>query len=281
MDAKFVLNPQKIKILRLIKLNIGRDFSKKSLWEKRLDYIKVACTTSFYILFLRDYTRHVPRAMDSRACRSCSISHCLGRERIALLGRSSIIRHLSSLRFYAISFPRRTHSYRSAHSRRTAGGLCSGGWRIDIYTSRNRSTAERVSHREGARIAASSRRAPHPQWDFINPFASASVLRATSTLSSHVIVRVIIAERKINDWYHLFLEAISFSVIFFLIERGNCWFFILILWLLLRDKFKKCVVYPFSFATYYPWFYDNFFLTSSILLLVLSIVTQIFEAVEK
>lgn len=123
------------------------------------------CHFPLYTFSSRVYTRHVHRATGNHRLARMSlvldISHCLERERIVFqAGRPSIIWHPSSLRFCAISLPRRTHSYRSAHSRHTAGDyIAAGGESIFIRPEIDRPRNE-SPHREGARIAASSRRAP-------------------------------------------------------------------------------------------------------------------------
>lgn len=114
----------------------------------------------------------------------------------------SIIRRPSSPRFRTISFLPRTDSYRSAHSRHTAGviHIAAGGESIFIRPEIDRPRNE-SPHREGVRIAASSRRrAPlssmrlHHPLPF-NPFASARArecwLHAIITLTAHVIISVI------------------------------------------------------------------------------------------
>lgn len=88
------------------------------------------------IFFSFEYPEHMRRAWkyrESCACRSCSISRIVS-ERIALETSPRSYGRPSSPRFRTISFLPRTDSYRSAHSRHTAGfiHIAAGGESIFI-----------------------------------------------------------------------------------------------------------------------------------------------------
>lgn len=161
----------------------------------------------------------VPQKTDSRACRSCSISRIVSDERIALqAGQPSIIRHPSSLRFCAISLPRRTHSYRSAHSRHTVGGyIAAGGESIFIRPEIDRPRNESPM---GRACGLQRRDAPPSSMRLHQPICIGECAACDKrVLSAHVIVRIISREK--DKWLPTSLSRSHFFSRDFFYEKGK------------------------------------------------------------
>jgi len=123
--------------------------------------------TTFLYLLSR-YSRYMP-ALSSPCIESQTRTYRSIASRPSLDHLAHILLHIQLCPVVSfLSFPCRIHSY-SAHSRNAV--RYSGGWRIDIYTSRNRPTAERVLLWGGRERTAtsSSRHAPPSSMKLSHP----------------------------------------------------------------------------------------------------------------